>query len=1406
MDDDDDTSSPFGSSLSTSTPAMFNPVPTKKRRLVPNMLKHANASMPLSSAARGFSSTASSLAYLTTPQQHEDDMDVDQSVSSAARKPATVKSVTATELPSFDDSNMDLGRDFTLPLPSTSGTATLAATSSSALEPTVAASTSASVPTVKEDVLDDPVCPKAAPTVPAVKKISTIKPKAKFTALDVPSFPEMSTMTNVPSAMPASSSSSSTSAIAANVLEPDNSTLRMYYMDAAEVHGTVYLFGKVRSGDKWTSCCAVVKGIERNLFILPRATRHMKPPGSNSAWVPTDEEIGPMDVYQEFDQIRRHNRISKFASKFVERNYAFEVPDVPRTEQWMKVCYGYDEPGLPADLQGETFSHVFGTGTSPLEMLVLKRKLMGPCWIEIANAQVGPPSVSWAKVECAVADPKTIRVVADQSSCGSPPPVTVMTLSIKTMLNAKSQQEVLTVTALTWTASLDNSHAEPSPVSRLVLLRSPLPGMPLSIPPSEAASVTSERAMLGRFLAHVFQQDPDVLVGHNICGFDMDVLSARFKALNLQGHEWSKLGRLRRTVLPVKQSQARTIASGRLLLDTYLAAKEFIGSSKSYSLNYLAEQHLKHVRPDLDHATIRNQFESMPQLRALVQYTVEDCVLVMRLMHKLNAISLYKQLSNICGNVWSRTMIGGRAERNEYLLLHEFHGEKYVVPDKSFGAATHGHGAAGMGKATVGKQVEEAQIGIEDMDEDEDGTPAGMAHVGPEAPATGAGGAGASKNARRKPQYAGGLVLEPKRGFYDSYVLLLDFNSLYPSIIQEYNICFTSVSRTLLDEAGFPPLPDLNPPGILPRLIKTLVDRRKQVKGLMKKASGAEYAQYNIRQLALKLTANSMYGCLGFTFSRFYCKPLAALITRQGREILQSTVDLANNHGMHVIYGDTDSIMIHANTLDPKQVTAMGNKLKDLVNKRYRCLEIEMDGVFERMLLLKKKKYAAVTIEGDLEGPPERISRKMEVKGLDLVRRDWCGLSHHVSEFVLHQLLMSGLPREQVIQEIHGFLERTAEEAREGKVPLDLFVINKGLTKRPREYADAASQPHVQVALAMEARGEVVQVGATVPYVITSAATTAVKTEGAAEHQQQQQQPSLSSSSSIALRARHPADFARDPTLKVDVEWYLGQQVLPPVTRLCAVIEGTDPAQLADKLGLDARHYGMHSYGGGSSGAHGGNADPNDVQPLDAMLTDEERFAHAEKLTLKCSACGPFAVPGFALDLGNNVMEPCWTCPTCRVPVALPSVAAQLATAVRIHVARYEQMWVQCTDEACRHRTHHTRAVRVFGKCPLWPACPNKVALVYSPHQLYRQLAYFASLFDVDRQRKMHAQANADTAATSAAANVSSSGVEIMLKREGVEFMYKKVFGVVDAYLQVNDRTQVDLAQLFGYMRLNKAA
>lgn len=86
--------------------------------------------------------------------------------------------------------------------------------------------------------------------------------------------------------------------------------------------------------------------------------------------------------------------------------------------------------------------------------------------------------------------------------------------------------------------------------------------------------------------------------------------------------------------------------------------------------------------------------------------------------------------------------------------------------------------------------------------------------------------------------------------------------------------------------------------------------------------------------------------------------------------------------------------MINTNTEDLVHVKKVGNEFKKLVNKRYNLLEIEMDGFFKRMLLLKKKKYAAITVE-EKNG---QIMESLETKGLDQVRRDWCGLSQEVSK------------------------------------------------------------------------------------------------------------------------------------------------------------------------------------------------------------------------------------------------------------------------------------------------------------------------------------------------------------------------------------------------------------------------
>ncbi|VDN22124.1 unnamed protein product, partial [Dibothriocephalus latus] len=204
----------------------------------------------------------------------------------------------------------------------------------------------------------------------------------------------------------------------------------------------------------------------------------------------------------------------------------------------------------------------------------------------------------------------------------------------------------------------------------------------------------------------------------------------------------------------------------------------------------------------------------------------------------------------------------------------------------------------------------------------------------------------------------------------------MDFNSLYPSIIQEFNLCFTTMDRSFLtatstddatqstesqdlisaliasvtsggsggDGSGANSdqqsrLPTSRASGILPMELRRLVDSRREVKKLIAAAGDSDpvrCAQWNIRQMALKITANSVYGCLGFAASRFCARGLAALVTGLGRALLVNTRDIVENMDYEVVYGDTDSIMVNTNSKDLLNALAIGEKVKHEVNRRFR--------------------------------------------------------------------------------------------------------------------------------------------------------------------------------------------------------------------------------------------------------------------------------------------------------------------------------------------------------------------------------------------------------------------------------------------------------------------------------------
>lgn len=320
-----------------------------------------------------------------------------------------------------------------------------------------------------------------------------------------------------------------------------------------------------------------------------------------------------------------------------------------------------------------------------------------------------------------------------------------------------------------------------------------------------------------------------------------------------------------------------------------------------------------------------------------------------------------------------------------------------------------------------------------------------------------------------------------------------------------------------------------------------------------------------------------------------------------------------------------------------------------------------MDGFFQKMLLLQKKKYAAISVT---EKDGKVVSSFMETKGLDLVRRDWCGLSHDVSQFILQQIFASD--REEAVQRIHTYLGTVGQEVREGLVPIAKYVITKSLTKNPEEYADKKNQPHVQVAMHMKSQGKAAKNGDIIPYIICKGSET-----------------------TLAARAHHPDELTGEnpDKLEVDFNWYLANQIHPPVSRLCAPIEGTDIPRLANCLGLDISKYHQST----------ATADAEELYTFESTITDEERFKDVQKWTPRCLHCGQHTE--FKCD---------FACSNCNNILPVGSLSLQLTASMRTYMSKYLCQSVVCEDPACGTAT---RSSSVFGRRCLMTGCKGFVNL-----------------------------------------------------------------------------------------------
>ncbi|OLL26607.1 DNA polymerase alpha catalytic subunit [Neolecta irregularis DAH-3] len=1099
-------------------------------------------------------------------------------------------------------------------------------------------------------------------------------------------------------------------------LEQDGS-IRFFWIDYVEVNGVLGLFGKVKTLRGYVSAFCKVEGILRNLYFLPRETRFR-------AGNTTNEQVQMEDVYEEVSNLFTKLKITQWKSKPTTRKYAFEIPGIPAQCDYLKVL-------CPSDnLTGETFSLVFGTNTALFEQFVLYRKIMGPCWLTIKEPNLSAAqNSSWCKLEFGVSDPECITPIDDNVP---PPTFTLTSLALRTVMDHKANKQEIVLASLRIfeNVSLDDpTPAEKLPCSTFTVVR-PLRTV---FPAGFEAQVKSHRGVIklekteASLLNSKIQQiDPDFLIGHNIENVDYCTLLARMK--ERKTHNWHRIGRLKRSEWPKGYGRTgfsfadRGIIAGRLIGDLANDLGKSLIKATSWSLSELVQLQLGIKRTDVDaEKTMSNSTQSGRGMMDWLEHCEVDTYYIAAIALKVQMLPLTRQLTNLAGNSWARTLAGTRAERNEFILLHEFHRNKYICPDKQRGK----------------------KLAIKEDEEDD-----------PEVAAS----------SKKKEKYKGGLVFEPAKGLYDKIILVMDFNSLYPSIIQEYNICFTTVDRSEFVETSdnMPELPGREIPlGILPRLIATLVGRRRQVKSLMKdkNATPVQLSQWDIKQQALKLTANSMYGCLGYTKSRFYARALAMLTTFKGREILTNTKALAEDTmQLQVIYGDTDSVMINTNVDTFPDAMRIGNEFKKLVNERYRLLEIDIDNVYQRLLLHAKKKYAALNLV-DVGG---KLEPKIDIKGLDMKRREYCNLSKDASHYILSQIL-SGEQTEVVVEKIHEYLRELASKMRHGDFTFHKYIIHTRMGKNPEDYPGGRTMPHIQVALKRKARGQPVRIGDVIAYIITG--------EDDSTH--------------VADRAVPKEDFEKpNHGLIIDYNYYLGHQILPPIDRLCAPIEGTDAMRIADCLGLDPVKYKTTSI----------TQAEVEIQPLEALISDEERFRNTVKFEVLCNSCHEKTLfEGLAKS--TNMITPRGFVCSCGAALTLLTISAQVEHQLRAQIALYYEAWLICDDTSCANRT---RQISVYGRRCLSKGCRGRMNYEYSDKMLYNQLLYIESLWDVDR-------AKPDKESKSTGINVLTYDTEAKIAAVGLlaehnRVGFEKIGNIVKGYLAKCGRRYVDLASLFGFM------
>ena len=355
--------------------------------------------------------------------------------------------------------------------------------------------------------------------------------------------------------------------------------------------------------------------------------------------------------------------------------------------------------------------------------------------------------------------------------------------------------------------------------------------------------------------------------------------------------------------------------------------------------------------------------------------------------------------------------------------------------------------------------------------------------------------------------YMGAIVLSPKPGLHEN-IAVLDFKSMYPNIMINYNLSpDTYISpkeeKQKLEVYETPEVKHMfrkEPAGFYKEVLSDLIKAREDIRLRMKQLppESAEHRVLEARQKAVKVITNAAYGYAGWTGARWYMKPVAEAATAWGRQIILDAIKMAEECGLSVVYGDTDSIFLKH---DKEKIEMLVNEIEERLN-----LEIKPDKIYTRIFFTEaKKRYAGLLPDG-----------RLDIVGLEVIRGDWAMVAKKAQEKVLEIIL-----KEQTPKKAAKFVQQYINELRQKHVPYRDLIIWKTLTKPVEEYEIKAS--HVEAAKMLMAKGWELSAGDKVGYVV------------------------IVGSGRLYERVKPHIYASYD---EVDIEYYVSKQIVPAAVRI----------------------------------------------------------------------------------------------------------------------------------------------------------------------------------------------------------------------------------------------------------------